>query len=99
MPAALADGLLLRQRTDEQIDQRIDRFCLRQVDAALEGRLDQATDDLCTADRFSVFETDVDGKPIEISDVAIEQDHGDLGPGLGMDDRATAIAFGSWTHT
>ena len=60
------------RRPDEQVDQRIERISLRQIDAALEGGLDQATDDLGAADRFSVFQTDVDGQTIEIGDVAIE---------------------------
>jgi hypothetical protein len=65
----------------------------------LEGGLDQATDDLGPADRFSVLETDVDSQTIEISDMPIEEYNGNFCPGFGVDDRPTAIALCSWTHT
>src|SRR5207253_1458012 len=83
----------LRHRPDQEIDQRIDRLRLRKINAALEGRLDQTTDDLGPTDRLSVLETDVDGQAVEIRNVTIEQDDGDLRPRLGMDNRTTAIAF------
>src|SRR5256886_17450848 len=53
--------------TDQQIDQSIDRISLRQIDAALEGGLDQATDNLRATDRLAVLQTDVDCQSIEIS--------------------------------
>jgi hypothetical protein len=52
---------LPRRSSDKQIDQRVDRISLRQIDATLEGGLDQATDDLRATDRFAVFQADVDG--------------------------------------
>src|SRR5258708_30467211 len=46
--------------TDKQVDQRIDRISLRQIDAALEGGLDQATDNLRATDRLAVLQADFD---------------------------------------
>ena len=51
---------LPRSGTDEQIDKRVDRVGLRQIDAALEGGLDQTTDDLRATDRLAVLQADVD---------------------------------------
>jgi hypothetical protein len=57
----LADRFPLRRRPDEQVDQRIERISLRQIDAALEGGLDQATDNLRATDRLAVLQADVNG--------------------------------------
>jgi hypothetical protein len=65
----------------------------------LEGGLDQATDDLGAADRFSVLETDIDGQTVEISDMPVEEYDSNLCPGLGVDDGSSAVALSSWTHT
>src|SRR5215213_1784069 len=85
-------------RATQQLDDRIDRIRLRQIGATLESRLDQAADDLRTADRLSMLQTNVDGETVEIGDMAVEQDHRDLRPGLGVNDRTTAIAL-CRTHT
>jgi len=69
---ALTDGFPLRRHPDKQFDQRINRICLREVDPALESRLDQATDDFRPADRFAMLQTDVDGKSIEVGDVTVK---------------------------
>src|ERR1700753_2219139 len=91
--AVLAGRFALRARAVQQFDQRVDRFCLRKIYAALVGRLDQAANDLGAADRFSVFETDVDGQTIEICDMAVQKNDGDFGPGLGVDNRTTSVAL------
>src|SRR5262249_15494867 len=97
---ALAQRFALRHRTSQQLDQSIDRVCLRQVDSALECRLDQAADDLRPADRPSVLQTDVDRQPVEISHVPVKQHDRDLGPRFRVHDRAPTIGFRwSWTHT
>src|SRR5215211_6970208 len=88
----LASGFPLR-RSDQQIDQRIDRIRLRKIDTALEGRLDQTTDDFRPADCLAMLQTDVDGETIEVGDVAIEKDDGDFGPGLRVDNRTATIAL------
>src|SRR5690349_7271268 len=87
----LASGLFLRTR--QQLDNRIDRVCLREIGSTLESRLDQAADDLRAADCLAMLQTNVDGQTIEISDMTVEQHDRDLGPGLGMDDGTTAIAL------
>src|ERR1700742_2257159 len=81
----LASGLFLRTR--QQLDDRIDRVCLREIGSALEGRLDQAADDLRAADCLAMLQTDVDGQAVEVGDMTVEQDDRDLRPGLGMNDR------------
>src|SRR5438128_11598635 len=97
---ALPHGFALRHRAGQQLDQSIDRVCLRQVDTALERRLDQAADNFRPADRSPVFQTDVDRQPVEISHVSIEQYDRDFGPRFGVHDRAPTIGFiWSWTHT
>jgi hypothetical protein len=64
----------------------------------LKSRLNEAADDLRPADRLAMLQSDVDGKPIEIRDMTVEQDDRYLRPRLGVDNRPTSIAF-SWTHT
>src|SRR5687767_8705944 len=95
-PPDLASGLFLRTR--QQLDDRINRVCLREIGSTLESRLDQAADDLRTADRLAMLQPDVDGQTIEIGDMTVEQHDRDLRPGLGVNDRTTAIAF-CRTHT
>src|ERR1700741_4415388 len=92
----LASGLFLRTR--QQLDDRIDRICLREIGSTLESRLDQAADDFRAADGLAMLQTNVDGQAIEIGDMTVEQHDRDLRPGLGVDDGTTAIAFGR-THT
>src|ERR1051326_4889853 len=70
---ALAHGFAFRYRARQQLDKTINRVCLGQVNTALKRRLDQATDNFRTANRASVFQTDVDRQPVEISHVPIEQ--------------------------
>jgi hypothetical protein len=94
----LTNGFPLRRRPDKQLDQSINRVCLREVDPALESRLDQATDDFRPADRLAMLQTNVDGKSIEVGDVAVEKDDGDLGPGFCVHNGTTAIAL-CRTHT
>jgi hypothetical protein len=95
-PFVLAGGLLLRTR--QQLDDRIDRVCLREIGSTLESRLDQAADDLCTTDCLAMLQSDVDGKTIEIGDMTVEQHDRNFRPGLGVDNGATAIAL-SLSHT
>src|SRR5688572_5157506 len=92
----LASGLFLRTR--QQLDDRINRVCLREIGSTLESRLDQAADDLRATDRLAMLQPDVDGQAIEIGDMTVEQDDRDLRPGLGMNDGTTAIAL-CRTHT
>ena len=68
----LASGLFLRTR--QQLDDRIDRVCLREIGSTLESRLDQAADDFRATDRLAMFQTDVNGQTIEIGDMTVEQD-------------------------
>src|SRR5688500_4604289 len=76
LPAlALASGLLLRV---QNLDDRVDRFRLGEIDSALESGLDQAANDLGSADRFAVFQPDVDGQSIEIGNMTVEKDDRDL---------------------
>jgi len=89
----LAGRFALRLLSDQHIDKRVDRFCLRKIDTALKSRLDETSNDLCPADRFAMLQTDVDGEAIEIGDVTVQQYDGDLCPGLGVDDRPTSITF------
>lgn len=94
----LTSRFALRDRAVQQIDEAVSGFRLRKIDSALKSRLDEATDDLCPADRLAMFQTDVDGKSVEIGDMTVEQNDRNFRPGLGVYNGATSIAF-SWTHT
>jgi hypothetical protein len=93
----LTSGFFLRAR--QQLDDRIDRVCLREIGSTLESRLDQAADDFGPADRLAMLQTDVDGQTIEIGDVTVEKDDRDFRPGLSVDDGTTAIAALCRAHT
>jgi hypothetical protein len=92
---ALTRGFFLRS---QQLDDLIDRVCLRQICTTLESRLDQTADDLRAADGLPVPQPDVDGQAIEIGDMTVEKNDRDFRPGLGVDNRTTAIAL-CRTHT
>src|SRR3989337_2061360 len=92
----LASGLFLCTR--QQLDDRINRVCLRKIGSTLESRLDQAADDFRATDRLAMLQPDVNGQTIEIGDMTVEQDDRDLRPGFGMHDGTTAIAL-CRTHT
>ncbi|MGZ7079539.1 MAG: hypothetical protein ACXVJT_09015 [Thermoanaerobaculia bacterium] len=84
---------LLWRRSVQKLDQCIDRVSLRQIDSALESGLDQAADDLGSTDCLAVLQSDVDGKTIEIGDMAVQKDHRNFRPGLCVDDGSTTVAF------
>src|ERR1051325_8542716 len=96
----LTGGFAFRYRSREQFDQRVDRVCLREIDAALERRLDETTNDLGSADRFAMLQTNVNGQAIEIGDVAVQKDDRNLRPRLRVyDGSSTIAALGCWAHT
>ncbi len=68
----LAGRFALRSRAVQQIDKAVGGFRLREIDTALKSRLNEAADDLRTADCFAVLQSDVDGKPVEIGDMTVE---------------------------
>src|ERR1700745_4059387 len=45
-----------------------------------------------------MLQPNVDGQTIKIRDMPIQQDDGDLRPGLGVNDGSTSVAF-YWCHT
>src|SRR5438067_2197416 len=95
----LTRDFAFRYRTGQKLDKSVNRVCLGQVDTALKRRLDQAADDLRTADRPSVLQTDVDRQPIKVSHVPIEQHDRDLCPRFGVHNWAPTIGFCRRTRT
>ena len=61
----------------------------RQVDVRVGHRVDQRPEQLRAADRGAALRADIGGEAIEEDDLAVEEDDGDLGPGLVMDRRST----------
>src|SRR4051794_36006686 len=63
------------------------------VEAAFDQTVDQRADDLGAIERSAGLAAAVRSEPIEVSDLPIEEDDGDLRPGLVVDGRAARSGF------